>query len=563
MNLLLENIQRLIRTQEDIDKIKQVILNLAVRGKLVEQSSQDDSVESMLVKIQQEREQLLREKIIKDKKQPEPISPDEIPYQIPQGWKWVRLSEICYNFGQKVPDSKFTYIDVSAIDKTRGVISNEYKILNPEEAPSRARKIVKKGTVIFSTVRPYLLNVAIVEADFEYEPIVSTAFAVMHPYSVIDNRYLYYYLRSRPFIEFVESNMVGVAYPAISEGQFFKGLFPLPPLGEQRRICKKIELLFNLCDHLSSKIEEREKASNILNRSAFSIISSNDKNTVYKGIDFVVKNFHHLCNTQIDINALRNSILSLAVKGFLVPQDPNDEPAAELLKRIREEKERLIKEKKIKKEKPLPPISPEEIPYELPKGWEWVRLGDISLQITDGAHHTPTYVSEGVPFLSVKDMSNGYLDFSDVKYISLEEHQQLIQRCKPEFGDILLTKIGTTGIAKVVDTDREFSIFVSLALIKLFKEHVLPNYIEHVLNSPLVRKQSEEGTEGVGNKNLVLKKIKNFLLPLPPLNEQKRIVQKIDSLLDITNRLNDQIGELRKKQEILFNAVLQKAFQIN
>jgi len=556
MNLLLENIQRLIRTQEDIDKIKQVILNLAVRGKLVEQRSQDDSVESMLVKIQQEREQLLREKIIKDKKQPEPISPDEIPYQIPQGWKWVRLSEICYNFGQKVPDSKFTYIDVSAIDKTRGVISNEYKILNPEEAPSRARKIVKKGTVIFSTVRPYLLNVAIVEADFEYEPIVSTAFAVMHPYSVIDNRYLYYYLRSRPFIEFVESNMVGVAYPAISEGQFFKGLFPLPPLGEQRRICKKIELLFNLCDHLSSKIEEREKASNILNRSAFSIISSNDKNTVYKGIDFVVKNFHHLCNTQIDINALRNSILSLAVKGFLVPQDPNDEPAAELLKRIREEKERLIKEKKIKKEKPLPPISPEEIPYELPKGWEWVRLGEI-VRVISGKTINSQYEQENgdIIYLKVSDMnlpenskeiktSSRFVDYNT--YFREEELIPAHSIIFPKRGGAIATNKKRIIIQKMyVDSN-----IMALSVPELINL----DYIYYWFNTiDLWKLNSGTSVPQINNKD-----IEPILVPIPPKQEQKRIVDKINEKMDYCNKIEEQIKKLKKDNEMLMKAILQK-----
>lgn len=551
MNLLLENIQRLIRTQEDIDKIKQVILNLAVRGKLVEQSSQDDSVESMLVKIQQEREQLLREKIIKDKKQPEPISPDEIPYQIPQGWKWVRLSEICYNFGQKVPDSKFTYIDVSAIDKTRGVISNEYKILNPEEAPSRARKIVKKGTVIFSTVRPYLLNVAIVDADFEYEPIVSTAFAVMHPYSVIDNRYLYYYLRSRPFIEFVESNMVGVAYPAISEGQFFKGLFPLPPLGEQRKICKKIELLFNLCDHLSSKIEEREKASNILNRSAFSIISSNDKNTVYKGIDFVVKNFHNLCNTQIDINALRNSILSLAVKGFLVPQDPNDEPAAELLKRIREEKERLIKEKKIKKEKPLPPISPEEIPYELPKGWEWVRLDDVSTITMGQSPDGNSYNTEGrgVPLI------NGPVEFGEKPFSETLKTKFTTEPTKMcNKGDILICVRGSsTGRMNIAGFDACIGRGVAA-----IKPYIHAKYLQYFIL--LSQKDILNSGKGSTFPNISHDQLRSIILPLPPYNEQVRISAKIDELFNLCDKLDHHLQISMNENENLLKACLVSCF---
>lgn len=261
------------------------------------------------------------------------------------------------------------------------------------------------------------------------------------------------------------------------------------------------------------------------------------------------------------ISKLRQSILQEAVQGKLVPQDPNDEPASILLERIKEEKERLKKKGKIKKEKPLPPITEDEIPYELPKGWEWVRLGEICSLITDGTHSTPNYVSHGVPFLSVKDVSNGFIDFNDSKFITQQEHEELIKRCKPEYGDVLLTKVGTTGIAKVIDTKREFSIFVSLALLKIINNTLNPYYIEYMLNSPLGKKQSEENTQGIGNKNLVIKCIKNFIVPLPPLNEQKRIVEKVDQLMALCDELEKNIEQSKKDSELLMQSVLQEAFK--
>lgn len=266
------------------------------------------------------------------------------------------------------------------------------------------------------------------------------------------------------------------------------------------------------------------------------------------------------CQEQL-ISKLRQSILQEAVQGKLVPQDPNDEPANVLLEKIKEEKERLIKEGKIKKEKPLPPITEDEIPYELPKGWEWVRLGEICSLITDGTHSTPNYVSKGVPFLSVKDISNGFIDFNDTRFITQQEHEELIKRCKPEYGDVLLTKVGTTGIAKVIDTKREFSIFVSLALLKIIHNTLYPYYIEYMLNSPLGKKQSEENTQGIGNKNLVIKCIKNFIVPLPPLNEQKRIVEKVDQLMALCDELEKNIEQSKKDSELLMQSVLQEAFK--
>lgn len=250
-----------------ITRLRQSILQEAVQGKLVPQDPNDEPASILLEKIKKEKERLIKEGKIKKEKPLPPIKDDEIPYELPKGWEWVRLGEICYNFGQKKPDEKFTYIDVSSINKDKGIIGEEVNILNPQDAPSRARKIVGKGTVIYSTVRPYLLNVAIIDREFEYTPIVSTAFAVMHTFNQVYNKYLYYYLRSEPFVDYVESQMVGMAYPAISESNLFKGLFPLPPLNEQKHIVEKVEQFMALCDELEKNIEQCKKDSELLMQS--------------------------------------------------------------------------------------------------------------------------------------------------------------------------------------------------------------------------------------------------------------------------------------------------------
>lgn len=264
----IEEINKLLIDMSNyITKLRQNILQEAVQGKLVPQDPNDEPTSVLLERIKEEKERLIKEGKIKKEKPLPPISEDEIPYELPEGWEWVRLGEICYNFGQKKPDEKFTYIDVSSINKDRGIIKEDVNILNPQDAPSRARKIVRKGTVIYSTVRPYLLNTAIVDREFEYAPIVSTAFAVMHTFNQVYNKYLYYYLRSIPFIKFVESQMVGMAYPAISEGNLFRGPFPLPPLNEQKRIVEKVDQLMALCDELEKNIEQSKNDSELLMQS--------------------------------------------------------------------------------------------------------------------------------------------------------------------------------------------------------------------------------------------------------------------------------------------------------
>ena len=216
------------------------------------------------------------------------------------------------------------------------------------------------------------------------------------------------------------------------------------------------------------------------------------------------------------------------------------------LKKIQEEKQRLIKEKKIRKAKPLPEIDEDEKAFDLPVSWKWCRLGDILYKLTDGTHSTPRYVMHGVPFLSVKDMSSGKLDFSRCKYISEQEHQELYSRCNPELGDLLVTKVGTTGIPVIVDTDLPFSLFVSVALLK-FNQHLIYNkFLQILINAPLVQKQVAENTRGVGNKNWVMRDIANTIIVLPPLAEQKRIVDKIEELLPYFDRYEQTWSKLEK-----------------
>ena len=282
---------------------------------------------------------------------------------------------------------------------------------------------------------------------------------------------------------------------------------------------------------------------------------------------------------------LKNSILQWAIQGKLVPQDPNDEPASVLLERIRAEKAKLIKEKKIKKDKNESIIYrgednsyyekllatgevkciDDEIPFEIPQGWEWCRFSSICQTLTDGTHSTPHYTERGVPFLSVKDMSSGYLDFTNTKFISESEHVELSKRCHPRKGDLLLSKVGTTGIPLIIDTDSEFSIFVSLALIKFTSITINKQFLIHLIYSPLVQEQVKENTRGVGNKNWVLSAIAQTLILLPPLKEQSRIVDKIAEIFPIVKRYSISQQKLdilnTNIHDILQKSILQEAIQ--
>lgn len=246
---------------------------------------------------------------------------------------------------------------------------------------------------------------------------------------------------------------------------------------------------------------------------------------------------------------LRQAVLLAAIQGKLTEQLPEDGNARDLLAEIQAEKAKLIAEKKIKKEKPLEPISDDEIPFDIPDNWLIVKFSDVFYKITDGTHKTPKYVTNGIPFISVKNISTGQLSFSDIKYITKSEHEELYSRCDPEQGDILISKVGTTGVPVIVNTNEQFSLFVSVALLK-YVHHLLDgNYLVYAFKSPYVYQQSQDNTRGVGNKNWVLDAIKNTCFPLPPLAEQHRIVARVEELMakiDELEKVENELNALHK-----------------
>ncbi|SKA57609.1 type I restriction enzyme, S subunit [Succinivibrio dextrinosolvens DSM 3072] len=234
------------------EDMKKSILQQAIEGKLVEQLPEEGTAEELYAQIQEEKKKLIEEgKIKKEKSLPE-ITDEEKPFDIPESWKWVRLKDIVYNSGQKQPTTEFSYIEINSIDNIHQKLSNTENIIPANKAPSRARKIVKYGDILYATVRPYLHNMCIIDRDFEKEPIASTGFAVMTCIFGVFNKFLFNYLRSPEFDSYANDNenSKGIAYPAINDTRLYKALVPLPPLEEQKRIVAKIEELFPYCDKL-------------------------------------------------------------------------------------------------------------------------------------------------------------------------------------------------------------------------------------------------------------------------------------------------------------------------
>ena len=261
---------------------------------------------------------------------------------------------------------------------------------------------------------------------------------------------------------------------------------------------------------------------------------------------------------------LKNSILQLAIKGKLVEQREEEGTAKELIEKIQAEKEQLIKEKKIKKEKPLPEITEDEIPFDIPESWEWVRLGSME-EINLGFTYRPKYTSKGVRFLSVKDISKGKIDFSFFFFVSEETYENASYGSKPHKGDILFGRVGTIGKPQIIDSDDKFCIFVSLGFLRDHTDLLNKKYICSWMESQLFWKQVYTMVKGATVKNLNTSWLSDFLIPLPPLAEQKRIVAKIEELMPYVEQYDKaytEVGELNKKfPEDMQKSILQYAIQ--
>jgi type I restriction enzyme S subunit len=527
----------------------------------VPQDPNDEPASELLKRIQAEKAKLIAEGKIKKEKPLAPITEEEKPFELPVGWEWVRVNTIGHDWGQKTPDADFTYIEVSAIDSKIGIVSTP-QLVEFENAPSRARKIVKAGTVIYSTVRPYLLNIAVIEQEFIPEPIASTAFAIVHPFCSMPPRYFLFFFRSPIFVRYVESVQMGIAYPAINDGQFFSGLLPLPPLAEQHRIVVKVDELMALCDQLENQhnnaAEAHEKLVAHLLGTLTQSQNAEDFNANWQRI---AEHFDTLFTTETSIDELKQTLLQLAVMGKLVPQDPNDEPASELLKRIQAEKAELIAEGKIKKEKPLASITEEEKPFDLPVGWEWVHLFKIADVISGNAFKSEDFNNESGTRV-IKITNTGVNELIETSDFLPESFRTKYENYIVNEGDLLLALTrpyisNGLKISKCPSSYNKSLLNQRVAAIKI-NNHTNEEYVYQTLKSPYVLKTYQHRFGGSGlQPNLKISDVTELLIPLSPLAEQHRIVSKVDELMAICDQLKTRINEANELQRKIADVVVE------
>lgn len=540
-------------------KLRELILTLAMRGRLVEQDPNDPPASELLKEIEAERKRLMKEGKIKKLKPLPEISDEEVTHKIPSSWKWVRFGDIAqHNSGKMLDEGRNTtgkprdYITTSNLYWGRFELDNLRQMLIRDD---ELEKCTAKKNDLLICEGGEAGRAAVWHFDSEvcFQNHIHRARFYKDK---IDPYFAYRYFEKLNATGEINQHRKGVGISNMSGKALASIVFPLPPLPEQHRIIARIDQLMARCDELEKLRTEGEEKQLAVHAAAVSQLLDAPEGPAWS---FIEEHFTELHTVRENVAELRKAILQLAVMGRLVPQDPNDSPASELLKEIESEKKRLVKAGKIKKPKPLPPINPEEVPYGLPQGWEWVRLGEAASLITKGA--TPTtygfaFESSGIPFVKVENVKNGSIQFTEkMQFISAAAHEYQ-KRSQLEEYDLLFSIAGTIGETCVVKgSDIPANINQALAIIRGYTKIFSPHFLIKALNSA-VSEAIKNRARGAAMNNISLGDIKDMIIPVPPLPEQHRIVARVDQLMALCDALDQQIDATTEKQTELLNAVM-------
>ena len=467
------------------EQLKTSILKYAMQGKLVEQRPEEGTGEELYCSI-----------VFTEKKSLKPISDDEMPFDIPLSWKWLRHNELFEIIGgSQPPKSKFE-------DDPREGYVRLYQIRDYGEKPvpvfvprNLVSKFTKKGDILLARYGASVGKVFWAE-EGAYNVAMAKSMPLFEEGPVLPAFVYYYYLA--PLYQTLVRNNSRSAQAGFNKEDLNGLLFPLPPLAEQKRIVAKIEELLPYVDRYAAAYEKLEQ---------FNAKFPED---------------------------MKKSILQYAIQGKLVEQRPEEGTGEELYRQIQTEKQRLIKEGKIKKEKPLTEITEDEIPFDIPESWKWVRLVDLCKSISDGDHQPPPQVPNGIPFLVISNVSSGMIDFSNTRYVPQDYFEALSNDRVAEAGDILFTVTGSYGIPVKVNCNEQFCFQRHIALLKLL---INWDYLFYALKSPVIKSQCDATATGTAQKTVGLKSLRSMVIPLPPLAEQKRIVAKLEEILPLCERL--------------------------
>lgn len=560
--LFLAHYNRISDVPDPVPRLRKFILDLAVRGKLVEQDPQDEPASHLLARIQAEQRLDLGSTVPKAEFS-KTIQVEETPFAIPRNWHWARLGE------------RLDLINGRAFKPTEwlpeGLPIVRIQNLNDENAPFNycAESTIQLKHIIDSS--SFLIS-------WSGTPGTSFGAFIWHRGKAALNQHIFscfqkgeaYFDRFLQLAingrldEMIAKAHGGVGLQHITKGKLEYLPLPLPPLSEQHHIVAKVDELMALCDRLEAARNEQENRRDRLAVASLHHLDNGENAEMFRNqVRFYLDHFPRLTTRPKHVQRFRQTVLTLAVRGHLVPQERADESASELLKRIQGEKARLTKEGRLRKEKPLARIDDDKIPFVVPTNWAWAKIGACSLLTEYGTSMKSEVNKDGVPVLAMGNIQNGQVVVSDRKKVpfNVEDLPQLFLK---RF-DLLYNRtnsaelVGKTGIFLGDDDTYTFASY--LIRIRFLNSLISPAYVNLAMNAPYFRATQivPELQQQCGQANVNGTKLRNMLVPVPPLAEQNRIVAKVDELMKLCDRLEVQLNSAQNGRNSLLEAVLQSA----
>ncbi|EAA2343993.1 restriction endonuclease subunit S [Salmonella enterica subsp. enterica serovar Montevideo] len=533
-----------------IKKLRELILELAVRGKLVPQDPNDEPASVLLKRIAAEKAELVKQGKIKKQKPLPEISEEEKPFELPMGWEWTRLGSISnYGFCDKAEPEDVTpetwILELEDIEKVTSKLIN--KVTFAERPFKSSKNRFSQGDVLYGKLRPYLDKVIVAN-----EPgVCTTEIIPITSYGNIYPEFLRLLLKAPNFIIYANSSTHGMNLPRLGTEKAQQAVIELAPIQEQLRIVSRVDKLMSLCDQLEQhSLTSLDAHQQLVETLLTTLTDSQNADELAENWARISEHFDTLFTTEASIAALKQTILQLAVMGKLVPQDPNDEPASELLKHIAQEKAQLVKDGKMKKQKPLPPISDEEKPFELPIGWEWCRLGEC-INLISGQHLKPDEYEEEchgemLPYIT-GPAEFGLISPTYSKYTN--EKRAIAAK-----GDILITCKGA-GLGKLNVADTNIAISRQLMAINVIRMN--SEYLKIILDSMYGYFQSKG--VGIAIPGISREDVMEPLIMLPPFEEQKRIMENLYKLNFLIEDIKFRIKSAQQTQLHLADALTDAA----
>lgn len=528
-----------------ISKLRELILELAVRGKLVPQDANDEPASILLEKIAAEKAQLIKKKIIKKTKPLPLISSEDKPYELPVSWAWIRLGDTGISSTGKTPktsETKFFNGDIPFIGP--GQITTNNVILTPEktlteEGLEQSTEALEKD-IMMVCIGGSIGKSAVVDRRIGFNQQINSIRPLL-----VNHKYLLFSLQAKDFYSRLISESTGSATPIINRGKWDLLLIGLPPLAEQQRIVAKVDELMLLCDQLEQQTEASIDAhATLVEVLLATLTDSGDADELAQNWSRISEHFDSLFTTEQSIEALKQTVLQLAVMGKLVPQNPDDEPASVLLEKIAEEKEQLIKEKRIRDNKSPAKNNEASLDCELPLGWTISCFGDITfnrdpervpLSVDVRRNRQGSYDYYGAS--GVIDQIDDFL-FDKPLLLIGEDGANLVNRSTP-IAFIARGKYWVNNHAHVIDGINE-ALLLYLSI-----------YINSISLKPYIT--------GTAQPKMNQAKMNSILVMLPPLAEQHRIVTKVDELMAICDQLKEKLQQSQETQVQLTDALIDRA----